>query len=297
MKTKQILMPIALFFAVVICKAQIPNSGFENWTNMGTYQNPEQWGTMNNVTASTNVYTATKGTPGSPGTAYLKLTSLNVGGNVVNGIAVSGVLDTITLKPKSGFAYNLRPASLTGKWQHMISGTSQGSITASLTKWNTNTNSRDTIATAKKTLSGMAMSWAAFTINFSYLTGDFPDSCTIFLKASGNAPANQDYLWVDNLALAGSVAGIDNALPFLNKISVYPNPAHQSLKISLDVSKAHSMELELIDESGNIVYLKNIGSKVGLVQQNIEVSEFARGNYILRIKTEVGIVTRKIVLE
>ena len=57
------------------------------------------------------------------------------------------------------------------------------------------------------------------------------------------------------------------------------------------------MELELIDESGNIVYLKNIGSKVGLVQQNIEVSEFARGNYILRIKTEVGIVTRKIVLE
>jgi len=40
--------------------AQIPNNGFESWTNMGTYFNPDQWGTLNNTTAAGGVYTCTQ---------------------------------------------------------------------------------------------------------------------------------------------------------------------------------------------------------------------------------------------
>ena len=102
---------------------------------MGTYENPDGWATLNDLTTMSGIYTATKGTPGSPGSSYLKLTSQTIGPNVVNGIAVSGVIDQVTQQPVSGFAFNQQPASFNGKWQHMIYGTSQGSINVTLTRW------------------------------------------------------------------------------------------------------------------------------------------------------------------
>ena len=45
--------------------AQVINNGFETWNNMGTYDNPAQWGTMNNTTSALGIFTAEKGTPGT----------------------------------------------------------------------------------------------------------------------------------------------------------------------------------------------------------------------------------------
>ncbi|MEI6576334.1 MAG: T9SS type A sorting domain-containing protein [Bacteroidota bacterium] len=295
--TKKTIMSIALLCTVVICKSQVPNFSFENWVNFGTYLNPDKWGTMNNKTAASGIFTATQGTPGVPGNSYLKLTSHTVGGGVVNGIAVSGILDSMTLQPVSGFAYNQRPSKLTGKWQYMLSGTSAGSIHSTLTKWNPLTNSRETVATANLTLSGMVMSWANFTINYNYLTGDFPDSCIIVLKASGLTPAEGDYLWVDNLTLSGTVAGIENMTSSINKLSIYPNPTNQNLTVSLELSAPSHLSLLLTNMKGELVYAKNLGMSHGIITQNIDVSSFAKGVYFINIKTEYINETREIILQ
>lgn len=93
---KTIIFTIAVLTASINnIFAQIPNSGFETWMSMGTYENPDGWATPNDFTTSAGVYTAEKGTPGSPGSSYLKLTSKTVGSTVVNGIAVSGVIDPL----------------------------------------------------------------------------------------------------------------------------------------------------------------------------------------------------------
>ena len=110
----KIINTILFAFTANFCFSQIPNSGFENWTNMGAYENPDSWGTMNNKTAISGIYTATKSSPGNPGSAFLKLTSRTIGTDVVNGIAVSGVLDSISQLPKSGFPFSLRPQSFIG---------------------------------------------------------------------------------------------------------------------------------------------------------------------------------------
>ena len=209
---KIILSAIAGSFLTITAFAQIPNNSFESFTNMGTYDNPVSWGTMNNTTNAMSVYTAQKGTPGFPGASYLKLTSKTMGPSVMNGIAVSGVLDSMTMMPKSGFAYAMRPINFTGRWQHMASN--QGSITVTLTRWDMGTNSRVTVAAANQTLSGMAMSWANFTIPFTYVDAGNPDTCIIVLKASGSSPVNGDYLWVDNLTFSG-FTGINESTDFL----------------------------------------------------------------------------------
>ncbi len=277
--------------------AQIPNSGFETWTTVGSYTNPTSWGTMNNTTATYNLYTAIPGTPGSPGTSYLKLTSKTINGNVVNGMAVSGVIDSINLKAKSGFAFNMQPQSLTGKWQHMIYGSSQGSVKAILTKWNGSLMKRDTVATAVQALAGMAMSWANFTISFTYLNGLTPDSCIIELKASGSNPTNNDYLWVDNLAFSGSVTGLVNVENLNSNISLFPNPSDENLTVELNLAKTSNVTLQLVDITGKMIRENNLGSINGSNKHNFNIAGIAKGSYFINVIANNSHEVRKIIIE
>jgi len=285
---KSILLSAALIFASMIIRAQtIPNAGFETWTNMGSYNNPDSWSCLNDMTSAMATYTCVKGTPGSPGTAYLKLTSKTVNGlGVVNGIAVSGVLNTTTMQPVSGFAFNQRPANLTGKWQHMIYGTSQGFIDVQLTRWDAQSQSRVTVASKHQVLAGMAMSWANFTIPLTYVDGGDPDSCIISLSASGSVPTNLDYLWVDNLGFSGLVAGISavNSAPI---ISVYPNPASDKLVIDLSALNDKNVSIEIIDLQGKQV--KSVDKIEVAANFSIDISDLSNGNYVINIHASKGI--------
>lgn len=275
MTNKIIVFSTALMFIIAITEAQsIPNAGFETWDNMGTYSNPNGWGTMNNTTTLANVYTAEMGTPGSPGTSYLKLTSKTTPLGVANGMAVSGKLDSTTQQPVSGFPYALRPVSLDGKWQHMIFGSSQGSITVSFSKWNSTTMMREVIGNGSVTLSGMAMSWANFSVPITFTTSGNPDSCIIEMKASGSVPTNDDYLWVDNLSFTGIFpAGINDVKETDN--SVYPNPVSSTLNIKNNVG---ANEIFIFDISGKMVLCskeENINS--------IDVRKLSIGNYTYKL--------------
>jgi hypothetical protein len=288
---------------VTAAGAQIPNAGFENWTIVGSYQIPDGWGTMNHTTASNSVYTATKGTPGSPGASYLKLTSKTTGPTVTNGIAVSGVLDTVSLLPKSGFAFTQRPASFTGKWQHMIYGSSQGSVKVLTTRWNTMTNTRDTVAHAEQTLAGMAMSWANFSMSMTYIDSlNYPDSCIIVLQASGANPANSDYLWVDNLAFTGTVAivnpvGVKETPMPSGSLSLFPNPAHEFVQVSFSLNRAQATCIELYDVTGKLVYRDKKDAMDGAMKEKIEVKDLPKGTYLVKVSGTDFAETKKIVIE
>lgn len=294
---KEILSIISVVALSASAMAQIPNAGFESFTTMGSYDVPNGWGTMNNTTAMASVYTATKGTPGSPGTSYLKLTSKTVSTAVVNGIAISGVLDSMTMTPKSGFAYNMRPANFTGKWQHMIYGNSQGSVKVTLTLWDSGLSQRVIVATANQNLSGMAMSWANFTIPFTYTDGNNPDTCIIVLKASGSAPTNNDYLWVDNLAFSGTVTGIENHGSFVTNMVVFPNPSTETINVNLNLTSSQKVSIELTDITGKLILSKDLGTLTGESKQTLNINSISKGTYLVRVITGSGIEVRKIVIE
>lgn len=261
--------------------AQFDNSGFESWTNMGSYETPDNWGTMNNFTSGSGIYTATKGTPGSPGSSYLKLTSQLIGNTVTNGIAVSGVLNPTTQQAVSGFAFNQQPMSFNGKWQHMIYGSSQGSITVTLTRWDNTLNARVVVATANKVLVGMAMSWANFTIPFIYLDGQAPDSCIILMKASGMNPAQNDYLWVDNLSFVGDVSGIEDINSMSNSPILYPNPTANQITFIYNSIEEEDVLVNIYSLSGDLIRTEVIRLNVGKENYSINIEGLNQGNYFL----------------
>ncbi len=298
---------IAVSLLTLTASAQIPNNGFENWTTIGSYELPNGWSTLNNATATNSVFTATKGTPGSPGNSYLKLTSKTNGASITNGIAVSGRLDTIALKPISGFAYNQRPATFAGKWQHMIYGSSQGSIKVLTTKWNPSLMMRDTIAHAEQTLSGMAMSWANFNINLMYMDSvNYPDSCIIVLQSSGSNPKNNDYLWVDNLAFTGTVAiyldttstvGINENKQISRSLSLFPNPAKEFIQVHYTLDQAQSVRIDVYDVAGKLYRSEKKDHQVGEVIERVNVKDLPPGNYFIKITAKDFTGTKKIIIE
>ena len=70
---KQVLF-IAFAGALSTLNAQsFPNGGFENWTNQGTYEDPQYWTGMNMLTLFGAEETAIKSTQAHSGTYALKL--------------------------------------------------------------------------------------------------------------------------------------------------------------------------------------------------------------------------------
>jgi len=288
---KQLLFLFALMFSAAISKAQapIPNGGFETWTSMGMYNNPDSWTALNDFTASESVFTCVKGTPGNPGTAYIKLTSQTVNGmGVIPGLAVCGTLDQTTMQPLTGFAYTDRPQNLTGKWQHMIFGNSQGFIDVQLTRWDAQLQVRVPVASAHKVLVGMAMSWATFTIPLIYSDGGYPDTCIIVLSSSGMVPANNDYLWVDALSFTGTVTGITNIADD-KTISIFPNPAGNILSIDLSSFNNARVNVQISDVQGRVVKMeKQVDASANTI---IDIATLTNGNYILNVSSEAKTFT------
>ena len=278
------------------CNAQsIPNAGFENWTSAGSYSNPDGWDQLNSLTSFAGVYTCEQGTPGTAGTSYIKLTSKTVTGvGVVPGVAVSGVIDVTTQQAKSGFAFTGQPANLTGKWQHMIFGSSQGFINVKLTKWNSATSTRTTVANGNVVLSGMAMSWENFSIPIGYIETFAPDSCIITMSASGSAPSNNDYLWVDELAFTGTVASVKD-ISNTNPIKLFPNPAVNVLNVNFHESNINSTQYRVFDIQGKLLLEENFNAEK--LNKSIDISNLKAGIYVFNIQTSTGIWSQKFTKE
>ncbi len=73
----------------------------------------------------------------------------------------------------------------------------------------------------------------------------------------------------------------------LDKIKIYPNPVSEILNIETPETST----LEIINIQGQIVSTKTISDKTG----SIDVSELRSGVYTLRIKTDNGIMMKKII--
>jgi hypothetical protein len=249
------------------------------------------------MTTGMGIYTCTKGTPGSVGTAYLKLVSKTVGSTVAPGVAVSGLIDIAAMKPKSGFPFTGQPQKLTGSWQYMASGSDAGFISIILTKWNSTMMVRDTIAKAKQVLSGMAMSWATFNINLTYKSSALPDSAIIVLSASGTAPVANSYLYVDNLSFAGSVAGINTIDNYVSNISAYPNPTSDNINIELNAQKTSAIKLQLVDVTGKLIRDINVGEILGNYKHTINTLGISKGIYFLKVIANDAVEVKKIIIQ
>jgi len=140
----------------------------------------------------------------------------------------------------------------------------------------------------------MVMNWTTFSISLVYIDGNKPDSCIITLSASGSVPTDGDYLYIDDLAFNGNVAGIlDNELN--TSSNIFPNPSQNSLTLDLTALNVRQVNCCIFTLEGKLVKSINnldVSSKITL-----DVSDLPDGNYILVTKSNEGLERQPFVIQ
>jgi Zn-dependent metalloprotease len=81
------------------------------------------------------------------------------------------------------------------------------------------------------------------------------------------------------------------------EISVYPNPANEFLTVELQLNSAQVVEMNLVNLLGETVYASKTNQPPGKPRVNINTASFAKGIYLLQVKTESGIQTNRVELQ
>jgi hypothetical protein len=235
---KKQLLIIAFVGALSTLNAQsFPNGGFENWTNQGTYEDPQYWTGMNMMSMFGAEETAIKSTQAHSGTYALKLiTSVSDIGNdgemdTLPGILILGTSDILNGTGTTGYPFIHRPDSLVG-WYKLISPDNDPfQLQISATKWDAGNASQETIG-ATYYQGQPSASYVRFSIPIVYTDNSIPDSIQAVIGNASNGSGVTNELYLDDLSfIYNSTAGLEEQTV---QIRLYPNPVNAELFIQSD---------------------------------------------------------------
>jgi hypothetical protein len=92
-----------------------------------------------------------------------------------------------------------------------------------------------------------------------------------------------------------SATGIeDNSI--IKDLAVYPNPANENLHVSF-TNTGNDATVQILNVTGQIVYSELISGNTALFSRDIDISEFAKGIYNLKILAAGETINKKVVVE
>jgi hypothetical protein len=266
---KKITFLIALTLMSFSASAQVYlNGGFETWVanteTPHTYQMPQRWLTIDVVSTFFNELFGNNGYVVNS----VSQTSTAHSGNyaVQMSVAVSNFSDTVAgailycntvndlLADKAGLPFASRPANYTGwyKWNR-VGGDTCG-VNLIMTKWNTTTQSRDTVAYEENVIINAASGWTTYSFPISYIMNIFPDSIFVVAGNLTQRPHVGSVFTVDDFGFSGTVPiGINESPVAVASVSVFPNPFAEQTTLNIKDVQLSKGKIELYDVLGNKV--------------------------------------------
>jgi hypothetical protein len=311
------IFTIILLFAALGSKAQVlQNGGFESWTNLLFFYEPQGYVTTNyasvllgggglprpNVSRNTTIKNS--------GTYSAKLESYaqNVGDTSgVPGAMVTGTLDLANATILPGFAYANRPTEFRGFYNYRQGNRpDSGLITVLFTKYDSIAGPFNVVGATFVTLSQTAATgMQSFNVPIFYTQEVTPDTAIIVISTSSaftgefdtsalaNAPVGS-ILYVDDLSFFGSASVGVEKIDDLLEAQVYPNPSVNNLNVNFYIADNSNAIIELFSIEGRLVYSEKRNLLKGNQNLNLEFDDLTNGTYQLRIQTDLGTIRKKI---
>lgn len=278
---KKLNLLIGLLVCNVSLGQSIPNAGFEDWTPQGQFENPDNWTGPKLIVKSTDMNSGSFAIQIEAGLFTNPQTQQTdtVPGRAVTGEAGGGMGNPGT----EGYAFTSRPDSLTGWFKYVPNGVDECIMKVTLTEWNTGTSSKDTIATGIYVNSSNP-NYSRFSFGLDYISANTPDTCVIELMSSDpTSDILNSILTVDDLAFVTNTNSL-NENDFNELIEIYPNPSSDIITING------------VDEASFVIYDIN-GSEVMKLENcsTIDLTGLPKGNYLLKIQTVDGEISKKII--
>jgi len=93
-----------------------------------------------------------------------------------------------------------------------------------------------------------------------------------------------------------SYVGIDEIIDN-SEVNIYPNPAEEKLNIDFKLLKDSDIKVEIISISGQSIMSKTVSAKSGNNNLVLDVNTIPKGFYILNLKTSIGEINSKLIIE
>ena len=285
MRTLRHLSLLTLLTATV-AHAQIPNGGFEDWTDFGTYEDPAGWTSLNALTTTFGgVLSCEQATPAAAGSYGVKVTSRDIPGfGLFPGLLLTGNEEASA----DGFPYTARPQALNGMWKAAIAAGDDGAVVVTLSRWNASLGERESIGAGIASVSGTVNAWTSFSADIDYTSTQNPDTATIAILSSagltGEATAGST-ISVDDLSF-----GTATAIPELAAatLSTFPVPVVNELTVT---APAVMQELSLWSMDGRLV----LATRPSDLRTTVNVSDLPSGTYAVLVRLTDGRTMRQVI--
>ena len=204
------------------------------------------------------------------------------------GILFNGNLDETTQIYKPGIPFTQRISSFSFYYQYAPQAGDTAECRALLV------HQRNALGGGVfQTFTATGSTWHQATINFIYVDSvSTPDTLYILFSSSSldRHPKPGSVLWVDDASVT-LAAGI-NDIQLLNDITVFPNPS--SGLVNLQINQFTNLKMNSV-EIYNVMGEKVYSSIMNGASSIIDLDK-PNGIYFLQLKTEQGIVAKKIVI-
>ncbi|MEO7175567.1 MAG: hypothetical protein ABIV51_06895 [Saprospiraceae bacterium] len=282
---RPLLLALFLISTSAIFAQGIPNPNMEQWTGSGKpapfdWKEPTSWKSNNAVTEFISA-TVTQSTTKKQGAFSCQIRTVNVFGQDVAGVVTNGApgLDFgsySVVSAQAGTEFIERPESIQGFYQYIAAGADQGLAVCLLKRWNSGTQTADTIGYGTATLSA-AGSFVQFTVPITYSSDEYPDSIALFFYSSDPATIqNGSILRIDQLSVQ-LTAAVDLEVSE-DAIIVFPNPSDGHIRY---IFKPNVKFGQLTVQVYNILGLKLVDCPLQDFDKNPPLSP---GNYYLHIR-------------
>jgi hypothetical protein len=284
---KKIYLIFSLMLTSALNYAQLQNLDFEEWhnpiTELGMNNRPVGWIWTNGMTTWEESYFYNAPHTDAQSNDYAL--TLSIWYNHTKDAAVQGAL------------IDYRPAQLKGYYKYtdnVIYGQTEGEINDTamvavyLTKFIMGSTELDTIGMGKVNLN-YSEGYSLFEVDIAYTSDEVPNLVTIVLDPSlvnryegryysSQPEAVASFFTIDNLSLEGEAVVSTDDADDLKDMSIYPNPAQNTLRIDMDERKP----IAIYTTTGVLV-----NSLVVNTTHTLDVSNYPSGVYVIKSNEDV----------
>ncbi len=146
----------------------------------------------------------------------------------------------------------------------------------------------DTIIGQQQTATGD--NWMNRNIDLSAYSGVIQVGFLVVRGASFNGDVA-----VDDVAISGTV-GIGENSENIN-LTVYPNPNKGLFTLNVNTTDVNELDVKVMNIHGQVVFAKNNFDNVSNVNEQIDLSNNAKGIYFVTVTSDKGVITHKMIVQ
>lgn len=293
---KHLLSLTALLFIGIFTQAQndIPNQSFESWdadtsVMQVIYWSPVNWSTPNEFIALAGMadkLVVTYDLEAYTGDTCARLESKEITiftfSMVAPGTITLGTFNidkiNFTGSVSGGIPFTQKPTKMKGYWKYTPVESDSGMAAVILTKWNTETSTRDTIGEGLLTINREVSEWTEFEVEIGYMIDEDPDTMNVIMMSSDIMNGFEGSLMlVDDLSLELNAGLTYDLMPRI-AVSIYPNPANDYAVFELAEIPDEGL-LKIFDARGQLISIYQVNDKL----MEVSTSEFDQGTYFYQL--------------